>query len=47
MSVTVTIVLDDEIVKTIHSIQTKTLIKSNESISFSRVINNELRKNIK
>ena len=46
MSITVTIVFDDELVKIIHSIQAKTLIKLNEPVSFSRVINNELRKNI-
>jgi len=47
MSRRVTIVLDDEVVKKLISIQAKMLIKSNESTSFSKVINIELRKAIK
>jgi predicted transcriptional regulator len=47
MSRRVSIVLDDDLVKKLKIIQSKRLIKSNESISFSRVINDELRKAVK
>ena len=43
----VTIVLDDNIVKKLRTIQAKNLTKSNESVSFSSVINDELRKSLK
>ncbi len=47
MSKRVTINLADDVVKKLHIIQSKMLTKSNESISFSKVINIELRKAIK
>ena len=47
MSQRITIVLDDDLVKKLRTIQSKKLAKSNHSISFSSVINNELRKIVK
>ena len=47
MSKRVTIVLDDDLVKKLRIIQAKNLVKSKESVSFSSVINNELRKAMK
>jgi len=43
----VTIVLDDDLVKKLRIIQSKKIVKSEKSISFSRVINEELRKALK
>ena len=47
MSRRVTIVLDDDLVKKLRIIQAKKLVKIENFVSFSRVINNELRKSIK
>jgi len=47
MSKRVTIVLDDDLVKKLRIIQAKNIVKSKKSVSFSSVINNELRKTIK
>ena len=47
MSKRVTIVLDDDLVKKLRTIQAKKLTKSKESVSFSSVINDELRKSLK
>jgi len=47
MSKIVTIVLDDELVKKLRIIQSKNIVKLKKSVSFSSVINNELRKAIK
>ncbi len=47
MSKRVTIVLDDAIIKKLKIIQAKNIIKSKKSVSFSSVVNNELRKAIK
>ncbi len=47
MSKRVTIVLDDDLVKKLRIIQSKNIVKSKKSVSFSSVINNELRKAIK
>jgi len=47
MSKRVTLVLDDDLVKKLRIIQSKKLVKSNESISFSSVVNAELRKVVK
>ncbi len=43
----VTIVLDDDLVKKLRIIQSKKISKSTNSVSFSRVINEELRKALK
>jgi hypothetical protein len=47
MSKRVTMVLDDVLVKKLRIIQSKKIAKSNKSVSFSSVINEELRKVIK
>ncbi|MFB5621543.1 MAG: hypothetical protein ACE5Q7_01270 [Candidatus Nitrosomaritimum yanchengensis] len=47
MSKRVTVVMDEEIVKALHLIQAKEISKTGETISFSRIINLELRKKIK
>jgi len=47
MSKRVTIVLDDDLVKKLRTIQSKNIAKSKESVSFSSVINDELRKTLK
>ncbi len=47
MSKRITIVLDDELVKKLRSIQSKKIAKSKGSISFSSVVNDELRKIVK
>ncbi len=46
MSIRVTIVLDDDLSKKLRSIQAKKVSQSTKSISFSRVINDELRKTL-
>ena len=43
----VTIVLDDSVAKKLRVIQSKKISKSNKSVSFSSVINEELRKALK
>jgi len=43
----ITVVLDDELVKKLRNIQSKKIIKSKKSVSFSSVINEELRKSLK
>ena len=43
----VTIVLDDYHAKKLRIIQSKKISKLNKSVSFSRVINDELRKAVK
>jgi len=47
MSIRVRIMIDDDIDKKIKRIQTKMIKKSSESVSFSRVISEELRKALK
>jgi len=43
----ITVVLDDELVKKLRIIQSKKISKLTEHVSFSRVINEELRKALK
>jgi len=43
----VTIVLDDDLVKKLKTIQAKKITKSKKSVSFSSVVNDELRKSLK
>jgi len=43
----VTVVLDDELVKKLRNVQSKKIAKSKKSVSFSSVINEELRKSLK
>ena len=47
MSKSVTIVLDDDIVKKLKTIQSKKIVKSGKSVSFSKTVNEELRKSLK
>jgi len=47
MSKRITIVLDDDLVKKLTSIQAKNIVKSEKSISFSKTMNEELRKALK
>ena len=44
MSRRVTLVLDDDLVKKLRIIQSKKISKSIEHVSFSKVVNDELRK---
>jgi len=43
----VTIVLDDDLAKKLRATQSKNIVKSKKSVSFSRVINQELKKVLK
>jgi len=43
----ITVVLDDELVKKLRNIQSMKISKSKKSVSFSSVINEELRKSLK
>ncbi len=47
MSKRITIVLDDDLVKKLREKQAKLIKESVKSVSFSRVVNDTLRKNIK
>jgi len=47
MAKRISVVLDDELVKKLRNIQSKKVGKSKKSVSFSRVINEELRKSLK
>jgi len=47
MAKRITVVLDDELVKKLRNVQSKKIMKSKKSISFSSVINEELRKSLK
>ncbi len=43
----ITVALDDQLVKKLRNIQSKKISKSIKSVSFSSVINEELRKSLK
>jgi len=47
MSRRITIVLDDDNIKKLRTIQAKKIKESDKSVSFSRVINDVLRKNLR
>ncbi len=47
MSHRVTIVIDEDVSKKLHLIQAKQISKTSGSVSFSRVVNTELRKQLK
>ena len=47
MSKRITIVLDDDLVKKLHEIQAKLIKETTKSVSFSSVLNNTIRKNLK
>jgi len=43
----ITIILDDDLIKKLHEIQAKKIKQSTKSVSFSRVLNEVLRKGLK
>jgi metal-responsive CopG/Arc/MetJ family transcriptional regulator len=43
----VTIMLDDELVKKLHDIQAKQIKENNDTVSFSQVINEALKEQLK
>ena len=43
----ITIILEDDLLKKLHAIQAKLTIESQKSVSFSRVLNEQLRKSLK
>jgi len=43
----VTIMLDDDLLKKLHEIQAKKIKETTESVSFSAVLNETIRKNLK
>ena len=47
MAKRVTIMLDDDLVKKLHDIQSKQIIETRESVSFSQVINITLEEGLK
>ena len=47
MAKRITIILDDDLRKKLHEIQAKLIKQSTKSVSFSRVLNDVLRKNLK
>jgi len=47
MSKRITIMIDDDLDKKLRLIQAKQISKNSESVSFSRVINTELRRQLR
>ncbi len=47
MSARITIMLDDDLQKKLHDIQAKEIRQSSKAVSFSHVLNKELRKSFK
>ena len=47
MAKRITLMLDDDLLKKVHEIQAKQIKESQKSISFSRVMNEVLRKSLK
>jgi len=47
MAKRITIMLDDDLLKKFHEIQAKQIRQSTKSVSFSRVVNEALRKSLK
>jgi len=47
MAKRITIMIDDDLLKKLHEIQAKQIKETSESVSFSRVLNDELRKNLR
>ncbi len=43
----VTVVLDEDLVKKLHEIQAKLIRESESSVSFSRVLNEQVRNSLK
>ena len=47
MAKRITIMLEDDLLKKLHEIQAKQIKKTQKSVSFSRVLNEVLRKGLK
>jgi metal-responsive CopG/Arc/MetJ family transcriptional regulator len=47
MAKRITIMLDDDLLKKLHEMQAKQIKESSESVSFSRVLNETVRKSLK
>ena len=47
MAKRITIMLDDDLLKKLHEMQAKLIKESSKSVSFSRVLNQTIRKNLK
>jgi len=47
MAKRISIMLDDDLLKKLHDIQAKLIKESQKSVSFSHVLNKELRKSLK
>jgi len=47
MSARITIMLDDDLIKKLHDVQAKEIKQSTKSVSFSRILNEVLRKSLK
>ena len=47
MSKRVTIMLDEDLIKKLHEIQAKQIKETSESVSFSAVLNTELKKGLR
>ena len=47
MAKRITIILDDELLKKLHEIQARQIKKTQKSVSFSRVLNELIRKRLK
>jgi predicted transcriptional regulator len=47
MAKRITIMLDDDLVKKLHEVQAKQIKDTSESVSFSAVLNETLRKRLK
>lgn len=43
----ITIMLDEDLIKKLHDLQAKEIKKSEKSVSFSKVLNRTLRKELK
>ena len=43
----ITIMLDEDLIKKLHDLQAKEIKKSEQSVSFSKVLNQTLRKELK
>ncbi len=43
----ITVVIDEELVKKLHEMQARQIRESGKSVSFSRVLNELVRKNLK
>jgi len=47
MAKRITIMIDDDLLKKLHDVQAKQIKETNDSVSFSRILNEMLRKSIK